>query len=701
MVDPVTVSIAVAGRVIPAAITGVRDGYKGWKEMRSFGKDYGVMWRDYSILVSRMEALAARKLGWLERDFDPNDENDPVTDAILKQLTNLEIHFRNCRNIMEKYPDTEFVISNEHEDSAPEEPEGSRGRDSENVPEIIIYSTKNAAEGDGVRSAGIEKSLTLRPQSRRSSRVSPGAASSKGSLDVDRGSELSEDGSASLTAPKRKKKGRSLSRMLNPFRVFRRKEFGELKPPKTAISMESSKSTVSKPDLDQSMTLSVSQSGHTSQTSFTAPQASIFDTKTGQALIKAGDEQANKLQKDTSVFRTGYSWVPKDEDKDTFQRERDEIKKGLDSLEELLKYRQPRNRSYILADIDASSITRNGANARRALKRLDDALASRALAGKPLLITVKLTMDCRRDFRNLERQESNIEFRPDVFAFILKVHRGDVSSTATEVFAEVTETINTNPLQIDYLPQISDLSTSINAVVPDEQNDWQLAGSIWKPGNRNDVHRLFVHTSKVYSSERDLQKLLQDASLAHLKPLLRSKLAILLAYSHLYFSEVKRSHPQYIIRPANFVYYQAHESGNWDEVSKYLFGPYISLGFGEKPPRIEVGEESGVIEEKRNPLAELGLLLFQIASGEPVDYGQDGLEGLTKARTKALVRLHQVEKTWGAEFTEIVEMCLLSKDRIDLDDRLEEEDALVGKIIKWFGDFQEILEQRSVDIEEI
>jgi len=91
MVDPVTTAIAVAGRAISLAITGVRNAYKGWKEVRSFRNDYGVMWRDYDIFIRRMEELARRELGFLKKELDSNAETDLMTDAIVKQLTILAI----------------------------------------------------------------------------------------------------------------------------------------------------------------------------------------------------------------------------------------------------------------------------------------------------------------------------------------------------------------------------------------------------------------------------------------------------------------------------------------------------------------------------------------------------------------------------------------------------------------------------------
>ena len=105
MVEPVTLTVAIAGRV-GQAFSGVRKLYKGWKLTRSFGVDYATTWRDFQILCSRLELCSARKLGWLKKEFDPHNENDLATRAVLMQLANLELHFQTCHDLMKKYPET-------------------------------------------------------------------------------------------------------------------------------------------------------------------------------------------------------------------------------------------------------------------------------------------------------------------------------------------------------------------------------------------------------------------------------------------------------------------------------------------------------------------------------------------------------------------------------------------------------------------
>ena len=549
------------------------------------------------------------------------------------------------------------------------------------------------------RSNGIGSGVHSRSSSRPS--LSPSTTLAKASLDIVAGESPGNEGNALPTDTKKnKKKGTRISHMLNPAKWVKRRDSGIGKPPKTteiSASTESSISNSNKPAIDQSTIVSVSLSGQTSQTSLTTPSTSILTSKSVLALKTAAKEQADDLQKDTGFFRKAYDWVP--EDRKFFLDTIDEIRKGVDSLEKLLEYRQPSRRSSIFGNMEASAVTPNTKSVRRALKRLDDSLASQASRKKPILITIKLTVDFKRDFRTLARQEGNIHFRPDVFAFILKVHHGDLSTKATQVCAEITEAVNVSPLQEEYPPRITDLTAALSDVEPEEEHDWRTVGSFWKSSNRNDVHRLFVYTPNVYSSERNLRNLLEDARFAETKALLRTKLATLLTYSHLYFAEIRRSHAEQIVKPADFVYYKAHQSQNWDEMADYLTGPYLSMGLGEKPARIEVGEESGITEDKINPLAQLGLLLFQVASCEPVDYGNGGMDGLRRAKTRMLEKLHQVDRSFGPAFTEIVELCLSTKDRVDLDDAWEEEDELVGKIIKWLAGFQEKLEQRSGDFE--
>src|SRR5436190_9850052 len=95
-------TLAVAGLLQPA-FQACRDLYKIYKRTQSFGEDFEIAKRNFAIQVCRLEAVANRKLGFLKTHLDPFDENNPATTAVINQLVVLQLHFKECRRLMEKY----------------------------------------------------------------------------------------------------------------------------------------------------------------------------------------------------------------------------------------------------------------------------------------------------------------------------------------------------------------------------------------------------------------------------------------------------------------------------------------------------------------------------------------------------------------------------------------------------------------------
>jgi len=154
--------------------------------------------------------------------------------------------------------------------------------------------------------------------------------------------------------------------------------------------------------------------------------------------------------------------------------------------------------------------------------------------------------------QQLKTQESHLTSRNDCFLFVLKVHRGDKTTSAVEFAAETSELVELkedgNPI-IDNnfeLPEIDDLRTILQSIKmdADEERDWNSAGALWRSGTTSDIHRLFYNTQTTFSIRTNLRDIVMHPDFKRkTKPRPRLELCKLLAPAHLYFSDTRDSCP--------------------------------------------------------------------------------------------------------------------------------------------------------------
>jgi hypothetical protein len=225
-----------------------------------------------------------------------------------------------------------------------------------------------------------------------------------------------------------------------------------------------------------------------------------------------------------------------------------------------------------------------------------------------------------------------------------------------------------------------------------DEKEWDTLGTLCHKGTPSDIHRLFYNRKSKYQTDESLRDILDTEEFRKFVRLpLRVGLGILTTTALLYHADTRKLSSNSIIQPINFRYYRKLEDKAVQPKLSYVLTPYLSIGVGEKPQKVVIGEESGILGKKTSLVVELGLLLFQIVTCTHVDYGQ-GIEGVQKAKEVALQNLHMIDLKAGAVLAELIEFCLSSKTQNLHTGANEDEFPLVQRIIALLTHFKDKLE---------
>jgi hypothetical protein len=135
------------------------------------------------------------------------------------------------------------------------------------------------------------------------------------------------------------------------------------------------------------------------------------------------------------------------------------------------------------------------------------------------------------------------------------------------------------------------------------------------------------------------------------------QLAQLVVSAHLSYEDVRASCAP--VRPANLVYYETSEPANeWVTADPLVLRPWLDFGFG-RIRDARVPGDFGVADTTEHCNIELGLLLFQIGSGQGIEYGNSPAD-LMQARKKHLedAKLQSLRVQMGSGYVEAVQSLL-------------------------------------------
>ncbi|KAL9075833.1 MAG: hypothetical protein Q9157_003868 [Trypethelium eluteriae] len=693
-----TSSIALAEFLV-SVVDGCRRLYKGWKLTQSFGEDYQNEARKLQIQWARIEVLGQRNTTYLRHKAEILPDDAPYLQSVRNQLENLQNYFEECDRIVKRYkpkeddpsileeipksvragsagnptelqipvesrdqdgdtnPEKDHLVSSDDGNAQPPritivraEPGGTEGIASKEIGEEAPHDLQEhghtIVKAEEKSKGKMRQSLSkLRVWKRQKDEQGHGHTSATSSSSKSSGSTEILSGSSETTRSHRSKSASSPvsgSVMLSSDHFASiQPSFGKKKEPMDRITQESNTSS---PD--------------------TAPRSVVpFSREAPDNEHRSARKEAEKTQKNIGFWHRSLYWVA--EDRSKFKDLLEEIRKGVNILESLLLYKVPDDAEHILEIENESAVLKEHATVSGAIVRLHKSLVSRNIKKEPLITAVKLAVYSKRDRRLVDNQESHLAFREDSYLFILQTRKLE-GSDSIRIGAETTISASTEAnLAGDFqMDELRSLDEILQVPINDElEGDWTKLAAVWQNGTPSDVQRLFYEHGTRFNTKRTLENLLDTSDFKDVSATPRTQLAVLLAIAHLYFTEVLDGLPDPIVRPSHFEFYlRAEADGQWNNLDSFLCTPYLSIGFGLRPPKVDIGAESGVVDSVHNPLVELGLLLYQVASGDRIDYGH-GIGGLRSARDKALHRLHAVDRELGVPFAELVESCLSIKER--------------------------------------
>jgi hypothetical protein len=167
------------------------------------------------------------------------------------------------------------------------------------------------------------------------------------------------------------------------------------------------------------------------------------------------------------------------------------------------------------------------------------------------------------------------------------------------------------------------------------------------------VNILYRSTSLQWASRGSLRDILQEPHYRmKMTPIQIVQLARLVLCAQLYLARVLRVHPR--LRLESYRYYQTpDEQDEWDDESPLALSPYLAVGLGRRAPAPVIGARRGVSQAPSTAMMETGLVLYQLGTGEPIDYGI-GPQALQDVKNNALRNLEVLDRRVGWGYSEMV-----------------------------------------------
>jgi hypothetical protein len=222
------------------------------------------------------------------------------------------------------------------------------------------------------------------------------------------------------------------------------------------------------------------------------------------------------------------------------------------------------------------------------------------------------------------------------------------------ILAETTFATSTSAAQ----PSLLDASTSLSELLcnKDEDGEYSLKaiGPILTPDSATDVHELFQDVSTCWTIRDTLEGLMKRTQ----KYRTFINLALHIAISYMHFVQIARSHsyPQL----SNYLYYSPDACDRKEIGPEHVLTPFLKVGFGSEAPKkstLQIGGFESQTTDADEALVRLGLILHQIGCWNVFDEMD-----IVTARKTAKSRRNDLLMGAGMPFTQVVELCLGSKD---------------------------------------
>lgn len=261
--------------------------------------------------------------------------------------------------------------------------------------------------------------------------------------------------------------------------------------------------------------------------------------------------------------------------------------------------------------------------------------------------------DNRADLENV--LEGHLRLCEGSYVFNLQKHASEQMNDAATDFL-IVESTRSNPERppppLVQLERLYDLSRP-QAVQNFPAANIERWGYFGSSQPMDTVNILYRSTSLQWASRRSLRDILQEPYYrTRMTPIQITQLARLVLCAQLYLARVLRGHPR--LRPESYRYYQSPvEQDEWDNESPLVLSPYLAIGLGRRPPAPVMGARRGISQAPSTAMMETGLVLYQLGTGEPMDYGV-GLQALQEVKNNALRNLEVLDRRVGAVYSEVV-----------------------------------------------
>jgi len=376
-------------------------------------------------------------------------------------------------------------------------------------------------------------------------------------------------------------------------------------------------------------------------------------------LVRAQEAQNHHEQ--TNFFRR-VVWAK--EDMDTLYRIIRVLKDSNNFLETVLASKPTQDPSRLVSSIETPEAIApwlaKAKDTQGRLLRLHESLRHMNSPGNDHGVW-KLAIQLAIDFNESRTDAINalygLPLRRDAIYFNLKREVRELQNSATLIVAEtvssnaVTQSANEKDpaWYLDQPPQLATKPT-------EDMGDFKNWGTVWTATDPTDFHRLFHAPTQISHSSGTLTDLLRNQNATKMTPLQRTQLATLIAISYLHFHHVLQSCTD--IKPSSFIYYNDPNIPDpWTADELPILTPYLSIGFGERPPPTRLGSQSGVSSRQTAIVVGLGLLLFQIGSCKTLQYDQSS-RALEEAKRIVSYNLHLLDLRVSGVYAEVTEACL-------------------------------------------
>ena len=417
-----------------------------------------------------------------------------------------------------------------------------------------------------------------------------------------------------------------------------------------------------------------SQSDATDETAITSIQDSSLDVQSGgtrndaivQELASQQRKDATRMQNSTS-FAKRVMWISKDrEDYKTCIRR---ITESNDLIEGLVRARA----LNVFSAIEKAKVRTNPAKVETAksfgkvlsvlpaedrtcidtLTRLHGALIQSRKSTEITSIAtshfgLKASLEHSLTRETLLADFEQLPFRTTSQVYVLQASMPSRAKESTLLLAE-------SPIELSL--------TQLELQVPKDNLDpfVHLGDFNTEP---SDIHRLY-RDSTSWESTMSLRDLISSTEKPPSKTV-RFRLAALLATIHLHSAGLSYTPGQ--LHPDNFKYFDVSSEAEPTALKEMLededrlLSLYYFSGIGSARPRSStrsIGALKGTTPTFDVATTEMGLLLYQIGSWQPLDYGKaSSTAARERLRESVKQKVHELNRETGLRYAETVEKCL-------------------------------------------